>query len=159
MNDDLSILKLSNIINISVASVIKKDDMYLLIEEKDGWNFPSGKVNFREGPIKAVERETLEESGIEINVTGIISLFYYKTKKNSYNKRTDRITFRINFSADYVSENGAEIVEKDIKQHWLSEQEIKSLIETHKFRNWIAESLAKEVLEHKSYPLDILTIK
>lgn len=159
MNDDLSILKLSNIVNISVASVIKKDAMYLLIEEKDGWNFPSGKVNFKENPIKAIERETIEESGIEIKVSGIISVFYYKTRNNSYNRKTDRITFRINFLADYVSENGAEIVEKDIKQHWLPESEIEKLVMQHKFRNWIAESLAKEVLAHKVYPLDIITIK
>lgn len=159
MNDDLSILKLSNIVNISVASVIKKEEKYLLIEEKDGWNFPSGKVNFKENPIKAVERKTLEESGIDIKVSGIVSLFYYKTRKNSYNKLTDRITFRINFYADYVSENGANIVENDIKQHWLSQSEIENLINQHKFRNWIAESLAKEVISHNRYPLDILTIK
>ena len=159
MNDDLSILKLTNIVNISVASIVKKDDLYLLIEEKDGWNFPSGKVNFRENPIKAIERETIEESGIEIKVSGVISMFYYKTRKNSYDKKTDRITFRINFAANYISENGAEIVEKDTKQHWLSEQEIRELINNHKFRNWIAELIANEVLEHKQYPLDILTIK
>ncbi len=159
MSDDLSILKHSEIVNISVACVVQKDGEYLLVQEKDGWNFPSGKVNLKENPIDAAIRETIEETGVEPKISGVVSVYYYRTKKNSYDRKKDRITVRINFKGKYAIEHDVVRKESNMQPAWLSKDAIRELVDFHKFRNWTGELLAKEVLENKEYPLDLLLIK
>ncbi len=158
-SDDSSILKLSNIVNISVGAVVQKDGKFLMIKEKDGWNFPSGKVSIGETPLEAVVRETLEETGVNAMPSGIVSFYYYRTKGNSYDKKSDRITLRINFSCDLVSENQVLKAEPDIQNSWLNRAQIEKIESEHGFRNWIAGSLAKEALSGKNHPLGVLFVK
>ena len=64
--------------------VVEQDDRYLLICEKSKkhkgkWYFPGGLVGKKEIPQEAVMRETEEESGLTIGMTGIIYMAYHNT--------------------------------------------------------------------------------
>ncbi len=58
-----------------VLVAVRQNNKYLLVHEaKHGqlWYFPAGRVEPGEDFIAAAERETLEEAGIPIEVTGIV---------------------------------------------------------------------------------------
>jgi len=60
-----------------VLVAVRKDGRYLLVHErKHGqlWYFPAGRVEPGEDFIAAAKRETQEESGVPIEVTGIIRM-------------------------------------------------------------------------------------
>lgn len=52
--------------------IVRMDDRFLLVEERDGeWYFPAGRVDAGESISQAAVRETLEEAGIAVRLTGI----------------------------------------------------------------------------------------
>ena len=59
---------------ISVA-VVKRDDCVLIGQRPEGvalagyWEFPGGKIQDRESPGEAAQRECLEETGLQVDVT------------------------------------------------------------------------------------------
>jgi phosphatase NudJ len=58
-----------------VLTVVRRHGTYLLVHElKHGqrWYLPAGRVEPGEALVAAAERETLEESGVPIRVTGLI---------------------------------------------------------------------------------------
>lgn len=60
-----------------VLAAVRREDHYLLVHErKHGqlWYLPAGRVERGEDFVSAVRRETLEESGVPIEVDGIIRL-------------------------------------------------------------------------------------
>ncbi len=60
-----------------VVVVVRKDDQYLLVHEvKHGetWYLPAGRVELGETLVEAALRETLEEAGVPIRVTGLIRI-------------------------------------------------------------------------------------
>ena len=61
-----------------VAAIIKQGDHILATqrgygEQKDGWEFPGGKVEDNESPEAAIVREIKEELNADIEVTGFLT--------------------------------------------------------------------------------------
>jgi phosphatase NudJ len=53
--------------------VVRKADRFLLVHERDGsWYLPAGRVEPGERFAEAARRETLEEAGVPIRLTGIL---------------------------------------------------------------------------------------
>lgn len=55
--------------------VVRKDDQYLLVheqKERQEWYLPAGRVEVGEQLASAAVRETLEESGVPVRLTGVI---------------------------------------------------------------------------------------
>ena len=152
--DNGSILAHANVVNISTASVIEHEGKILIIEESvDGkavYNFPSGKAHLDELIEQAALREATEETGYAIKLTDVVGVYYYRTKKNSNDRKKDRITVRFNFWATLAS---AEPIQKHTRDvlalHWLTHEELKKLLAEKKLRNWVAEQLAQDVLADK----------
>lgn len=64
---------------IFVVVIVRKGDQYLLVHErKHGqlWYLPAGRVEPGEKLEEAALRETLEESGLEVRLTGVIRVEY-----------------------------------------------------------------------------------
>lgn len=61
---------------IIVGGVIKKDNKYLLVQEaqekcRGKWNIPAGHLDPNETVFEGAKREMFEESGLEVELTGI----------------------------------------------------------------------------------------
>ncbi len=61
--------------------VVQRDDRFLVIQERrvfDGragtWYFPGGRVEAGEGLCEAARRETKEEAGIDVELTGLLRI-------------------------------------------------------------------------------------
>ena len=60
-----------------VLVVVRKEDCFLLVHEREpgqGWYLPAGRAEFGEALEAAACRETLEEAGIAIRLTGLLRL-------------------------------------------------------------------------------------
>jgi 8-oxo-dGTP diphosphatase len=69
--------------------LVEKDDRYLLIKEaalkwRGKWYIPGGQVHDGELPEEAAKRETLEEAGCEVELSGI---FYIKFKQGFFSSK------------------------------------------------------------------------
>lgn len=64
---------------IIVGGVIKKDNKYLLVQEaqekcRGKWNIPAGHLDPNETIFDGAKREIFEESGFNVDITGIASI-------------------------------------------------------------------------------------
>lgn len=67
--------------NIFVSTIVIEDDKALMIREgknsygqRGTWNFPSGHVELGESLTEAAIRETLEETGYEVELNGVVAV-------------------------------------------------------------------------------------
>ncbi|MBU6447362.1 NUDIX domain-containing protein [Patescibacteria group bacterium] len=69
-----------------ICAVITNDEGQIFLQkridpyqkEANGkWEFPGGKVDFNEGPLEAVVRETKEETGFDIKVIRLLPAIYH----------------------------------------------------------------------------------
>jgi 8-oxo-dGTP diphosphatase len=64
---------------VAVGVLIEKDDKVLLVRravnpQKGRWTFPAGFVDAGEDPVSAGERECLEETGLQVQITRLIDV-------------------------------------------------------------------------------------
>jgi len=52
--------------------VVRKGDSFVSVLEREGWYLPAGRVDYGESFRTGAVRETLEEAGIPVNLTGIL---------------------------------------------------------------------------------------
>jgi 8-oxo-dGTP diphosphatase len=105
-----------------VAGVIKKDNLYLLVQrpfkgEVGGkWEFPGGKIEKEESHQSALKRELNEELAIETNVYN-----HLMTAKHAYNT----FDLIIHFYETTIS-SGEVILKEHLKLAWVKKEEIMS---------------------------------
>jgi len=107
-----------------VLVAVKRDDRYLLVHEcKHGqpWYVPAGRVEPGEDFITAAKRETLEEAGIPINVTGIVRF--------DYSPRPDHSRIRLIVSAVPKDDTPPKSKpdEESLEASWFTLEEIRGL--------------------------------
>ena len=75
--------------HITVACVIHRDGKYLMVEERDKFsgelvfNQPAGHLDDGESISDAAVRETLEETGWRVELTGVLCMALYRAPTNS----------------------------------------------------------------------------
>jgi ADP-ribose pyrophosphatase YjhB (NUDIX family) len=80
--------------HVTVATVIEQDGKYLLIEEishgKQVYNQPAGHLEADETLTEAALRETLEETGWEVELQGVVGMALYLAPSNgvTYHRST-----------------------------------------------------------------------
>ena len=60
------------------------DILMLHYKRFNGWGLPGGKVDPGETPIQAVKREFVEETGLEVEVIGLLGAIEYSLKPENY---------------------------------------------------------------------------
>lgn len=111
---------------MTVATVIHDDDRYLLVEEdirgKRVFNQPAGHLEPGESLTEAALRETMEETGHTIELTGLLGIYQWRNAHND--KEFVRATF-IGRSID-VDEH-AILDDGVLRALWLTRHEVEGL--------------------------------
>ncbi|MBI1323991.1 NUDIX domain-containing protein [bacterium] len=73
-----------------VVVAVRHEGRFLLIQERkhgQAWYFPAGRVEPGESYVEAAQRETFEESGVKVRITGLLRI------EHSQPQRGNRIRF------------------------------------------------------------------
>lgn len=97
--------KPNSIVVAVTVFVVDEADRVLLIRRTDNglWAIPGGAQDFGEYISETAVRETREESGVEVEVTGIVGLYTNPNHVMAYSDGEVRQQFSICFRARYIS--------------------------------------------------------
>ena len=68
-----------------VLAVVRRDGRYLVVHElhHDGWYLAAGRMDPGETVVRAARREVLEESGVHVEVTGLVRVEHRPTERSA----------------------------------------------------------------------------
>lgn len=132
--------------------VIVRDNKVLMVKEAKGnsygqWNFPAGKVDNFEKITDAAIRETYEETGCKVKLTGVLPIASIDLEKESH--------ILIKFTAEIIEENIKFDEDEILEVKWIDIEEVKNMTEKE-LRGYKANLKDIENIEkNKIYPLEI----
>ncbi|BBB29984.1 NUDIX hydrolase [Neptunomonas japonica] len=137
----------------TVATIIEKDGRFLMVEEfSDGsrvFNQPAGHVEQGETFEAAAIRETLEETGRHVHLTGLLGLYTIKGKTN------DVTYHRLCYIAEIVSHDADYVLDSDIiSTHWFSRDEL--LAQKESLRSEMVLACIDDYLDNRRFPLNFV---
>jgi 8-oxo-dGTP pyrophosphatase MutT (NUDIX family) len=139
--------------HVTVATVIENEGKFLLVEElADGkavFNQPAGHLDEDESLEQAAIRETLEETGWDIALRGIVGLSLYTAPSNgvTYNRTT--------FFASPIRHNTDQLLDKGIIQAvWLTLDEMHAA--SDRMRSPLVIASVEQYIEGARFPLDLI---
>jgi len=141
--------------HVTVATVIEDAGRYLLVEERDKFtgelvfNQPAGHLEPNESLAEAASRETLEETGWQIELCGILGLALYTAPGN-------RVTYvRTTFLAKPVRREDDVTLDPDIHAiHWLDYEAI--LTNSARMRSPLVIASIEQHRRGIVYPVDLI---
>lgn len=132
---------------------IDNNRLFLMVEERpydnvtNVINQPSGHVEANETLIEAVVRETLEETGYDLEPSHVIGIYQFTTEKG-------KTYFRICFCGSAKKHVHPVEIDSDILAvHWMSADDIFAHANQ---RSPLVSQCLHDYLDGKRYPLDIL---
>jgi 8-oxo-dGTP pyrophosphatase MutT (NUDIX family) len=141
--------------HVTVATVIVHEDRYLLVEERDKqtgemvFNQPAGHLEEGETIAAAALRETLEETGWSISLTGILGLALYTAPANGV------CYYRTTFLASPIGPVQGARLDPDIHAvHWLDYEAI--LANSGRMRSPLVLASIEQHRRGICYPLDLI---
>ena len=142
--------------NVTVAAVIRWQDRFLLVEERDHghqvFNQPAGHLEAGENLIEAACREIREETGLTLHPDGWLGTYIYSSP---YRKLT---YLRFCFYCELTLDPGTHLPQDPdndiIACHWLTEPEIRAL--GHKLRSPLVLECLEDYLQGVRLPLSSL---
>ena len=112
-----------NSIHLTVATVVERDSTFLMVREtidgKQVINQPAGHVEPGEDVMAAALRETIEETGWEVAITGFLGF------SNAMSPTTGITYYRLVFVAEALNFNADAEIDNDIDSaEWMTLDEI-----------------------------------
>ncbi len=139
--------------HVTVATVVEKDDKYLLVEEISNgdlvFNQPAGHLEAGESLQQAAIRETHEETGWTVELQGVVGVALYTSPHNqtTYHRTT--------FFARAVSHNPELELDEGIERAvWMSYDDM--LANSAKMRSQLVISSVDLYRNGHRYPLDLI---
>jgi len=135
------------------VTIVRRDDQFLLVQEdKPGhpWYFPAGLVELGEGFAEAAVRETSEEAGVDVRLTGILKMVQTPLE--------DSARLRVIFLAEPVDDADPKSIpdEHSLQARWVRSSELDDyLLRGESVRQLIGE-LERGALV---FPLAVLEIE
>ncbi len=137
----------------TVAAIVEREGRFLFVEELSNgervFNQPAGHVDEHESILNATKRETLEESGWEVEPKALIGIYTYQAPSNGVTY------YRFCYACDAMREVPNAQLDTDIlAAHWFSLEEIKA--KQDKLRSPLVLKCIEDYLEGKRYPLELI---
>lgn len=136
----------------SVATIVEHDGRFLMVEEQDGdqvvFNQPAGHLDEGETLFAAAVRETLEETGWDVELTAFLGLYHYPAANG--------VTYiRHCFAAQPLRHHPERELDAPIlAAHWLTAEEI--LADKFPARSPIVGRSLRDYLTGTRYPLSLI---
>ena len=139
--------------HVTVATIVVRDNKFLMVyEEADGqqvYNQPAGHLDPDETLQEAALRETLEETGWEVKLTGVVGVNLYTAPSNG-------ITYcRTTFIAEAVAQDASRPLDTGIIEAvWLTYDEI--LARKAALRSPMTLQIIDDYLAGRRFPLSVV---
>lgn len=139
--------------HVTVATIIEQDNRYLMVyEEADGkkvYNQPAGHLDPNETLKEAAIRETLEETGWSIELTGVVGVNLYTAPSNGITY------FRTTFIAKALSHDTQRPLDTDIIEAvWLTYEEL--VARKDQLRSPMTLQIIEEYRAGRRFPLEVV---
>jgi 8-oxo-dGTP pyrophosphatase MutT (NUDIX family) len=132
------------------AVVVKHGDRFLLVQERkkdQGWHLPAGRVEPGETLLEAAIRETLEESGVRVRLTGILRV------EHTPDRREARLRIMFLGEPRGATTTKQKPDRESLRAEWVSLAELPK----YKLRRRGIEEVIRYVMNGGlAYPLDLL---
>ena len=137
--------------NVTVATLVEKDNKFLMVNEAPNgievYNQPAGHLDENENLINAARRETLEETGWDVEVTHYLGLYRHIAKNGITYLRHSFLAQPIKHYPEMDLDTGI------IKAVWMSYEDI---CKQDNLRGPLVKRLLDDYREGKIYTLDML---
>ena len=141
--------------HVTVATSVQDQQRVLFVEERSMnlsdlvINQPAGHVEANETLIEAAVRETLEETGWQVEITHLLGIYTYTPPSD-----LAETYYRFCFIANPVSHDATRPLDTGIERAlWLSLDE---LIDTARARSPLVARCVQDALDGKKFPLDLI---
>ncbi|MCI8411818.1 MAG: NUDIX domain-containing protein [Clostridia bacterium] len=138
---------------VVAGCLIVRNNKILMVKEAKKkcygqWNFPAGHVDELEKITDAAIRETYEETGCKVKLTGVLPIC-------SVDMNNGETLVMVRFTADILEENIKFDTEEILDVKWLNIEEVKNMREKE-LRGWDTSiQFIRDFEENKIYPLEI----
>jgi len=135
---------------VVVGTLIEKNGKFLLIQEDKKWNQPQGWLELGENIIKGAQRETKEETGLEINIVGFIGVY------TLIKRRKSKIIHAVKFI--FIAKPIRKKVKfKKYNSKWFTFNEIKTMKNKKQLWDPDLTKIIEDYLKKKIYPKNIVS--
>ena len=139
--------------HVTVATVVEDQGRFLFVEEmaenRAVFNQPAGHLEADESLIQAALRETLEETGWEVELTAVIGIYLYTAPSNG-------VTYqRVCFAARPMRQIPGRFLDQGIiAAHWLTREEISNRAD--RLRSNLVMRCLDDFLSGQHFPLELI---
>ncbi|MEX6503739.1 NUDIX hydrolase [Pseudomonas zhanjiangensis] len=139
--------------HITVATVIEDQGRFLLVEElaegRTVLNQPAGHLEANESLLQAAIRETLEETGWDVQLTGVIGIYLYTAPSNG-------VTYqRVCFAGKALQQHPARPLDEGIiAPRWLTRDELAA--QPQRWRSELVPRCIDDYLTGELFPLSLI---
>ncbi|SDL86744.1 NUDIX hydrolase [Pseudomonas indica] len=139
--------------HVTVATVVEDQGRFLLVEEvADGravFNQPAGHLEADESLTQAALRETLEETGWDVELTAVTGIYLYTAPSNG-------VTYqRVCFAARPLRQRQNHLLDEGIiGPRWLTREELAA--QPERWRSELVLRCIDDYLVKERYPLELI---